>query len=63
MESINISKRKQKTEMLLDELVFYELDEIAKVIATEIPWRMLVRILNKLRRIRGVSEINTNSIK
>ena len=58
-----MSKRNQKTEMLLNELVFCELDEIAKVIATEIPWRMLIRILNKFRRLRKAPEICIDSLK
>jgi len=54
------SKRKQMSDLLYDELVYYdyyELDEVAKVIATQLPWKMLKRIINKFRRLRNAPQI------
>lgn len=54
------SKREEKTKILWDELEYwglisYETDRDAvKVIANEIPQRMLMRIINKLKRKRGI---------
>ena len=54
-----ISKRDEKTELLWNELQYwgltsYETDRDAvKAIANELPWRMLMRVINKLKRKRG----------
>lgn len=49
---MNESKHKKRTDLLLEEFYYCELDEIAKVIATQIPPKMLLRIINKFRRLR-----------
>lgn len=57
----NLSKRDEKTKILCDELQYwglinYETDmEAVKAIANELPWRMLMRVVRKLQRKRGVS--------
>lgn len=51
--NMNESKRKKRTELLREELYYFELDEIAKIVATQVPVKMLFRIINKLRRLRG----------
>ena len=54
-----LSKRDEKTELLWNELEYwglinYETDRDAvKAIANELPWRMLMRVINKLKRKRG----------
>ncbi len=57
---MNESKRKEKASLLLEELVYCELDEIAKVVATQIPTKMLFRIINKFRRLRGEENLKSN---
>lgn len=54
-----ISRRKLKEELLLHEIEYFGLYEIAKVISAELPTRMWQRIINKLRRLRNISEINS----
>lgn len=54
------SKRDKRAQILYDELQYwglisYESDMRAiKAIANELPQRMLVRVISKLRRMRGV---------
>lgn len=55
-----LSKRDEKTELLWDELGYWGLisgesdRDAVKAIANELPWRMLMRVINKLKRKRGV---------
>lgn len=57
--NVKLSKREEKTELLWNELQYwglisYETDRDAvKVIANELSWRMLLRVINKLKRKRG----------
>ena len=56
--SVVISKRDEKTRILYDELIYWGLINgetdigAVKVIANEISWRMLMRIVHKLQRKR-----------
>lgn len=57
---MNESKRKIKANLLLEELYYCELDEIAKVVATQISTKMLLRVINKLRRLRGEENLTSS---
>lgn len=54
-----LSKRDEKTELLWNELKYWGLiswetdRDAVKAIANELPWRMLMRVINKLKRKRG----------
>lgn len=51
------SSRKAKCEMLLSEFRFCDsVHDITKAIANELSWRMVMRIIHKLRRKRGVEQ-------
>lgn len=56
------SDREQKFKILLEELdhwdLRYDCDGAVKAIAGELSWRMVMRIVNKLRRKRGVISEN-----
>ena len=58
----NLSKRQEKAQILCDELYYwglisYETDMRAvKVIANELPWSILMRVVHKLQRCRKESE-------
>lgn len=47
------SLREQRTEKLLSEFQFFEIEEIAHIITTQIPWGFCIRIINKMRRLTG----------
>lgn len=61
-ESANIkkSKREAKFEALMDELKFWGIKRdktgVYRAIANELSWRMVMRIIHKLRRKRGVEQ-------
>lgn len=52
--------RDLKFETIMDEAVYFgansDIEELIRVIANELPWRMVMRIVHKLRRKRGAEE-------
>lgn len=54
------STRQAKCEALLSELKFCgSVHDITKVIADELSWRVVMRIVNKIRRKRGIEKSQT----
>ena len=50
------SSRQAKRNVLFDEIEHWTLYEAVDVFANELSWRMVMRIVNKLRRKRGLKE-------
>ena len=52
-EHMNKSLRSKKSEILYNEFMFCDLEEVAKIVATQ----FFFRIVNKFRRLRNVQPI------
>lgn len=52
-----ISKRQEKYDKLMSEVKYFKTDKAIHVITDELPWRMVMRIVNKLERIRSTGGI------
>ena len=48
-----ISKRQEKYDKLMSEVKYFKTDKALRVIADQLPWRMVMRIVNKLDSIRN----------
>lgn len=48
-----ISKRQDKYDKLKSEIKYFKIDKAIHVISDELPWRMVMRIVNKFERIRN----------
>lgn len=48
-----ISKRQEKYDKLLSEVKHFKTDKALHIIADQLSWRMVMRIVNKLERIRS----------
>lgn len=59
------SNREKKIEALWEEAKFYIDDadngyDFVKIVARELPWKLLMRIINKCRRLRGLGNLWTH---
>lgn len=52
-----ISKRQEKYDRLMSEIKYFKTDKALRVIANQLPWRMIMRIVNKLDRIRNTGGV------
>ncbi len=50
---IQVSKRQEKYDKLMSEAKYFKVDKVMHVIANELSWRMVMRIVNKLYRIKN----------
>lgn len=62
------SIRQQKIEALWEEARYFVSDaqegyDLVKIVANELPWHMLMRIINKMRRLRGLGNLWKPPIK
>lgn len=62
------SIRQQKIEALWEEAQYFVSDaqegyDLVKIVANELPWHMLMRIINKMRRLRGLGNLWKPPIK
>lgn len=48
-----ISKRQEKYDKLMSEVKHFKTDKALRIIADQISWRMIMRIVNKLESIRN----------
>lgn len=48
-----ISKRQEKYDKLMSEVKHFKTDKALHIIADQLSWRMIMRIVNKLERIRS----------
>ncbi len=48
-----ISKRQEKYDKLMSEVKYFKTDKALHIIADQLSWRMVMRIVNKLDRIRN----------
>ena len=53
-----ISKRQEKYDKLMSESKYFKADKVMHVIANELSWRMVMRIVNKLYRIKNTDGIS-----
>ena len=56
-EHMNKSLRSKKSEILYNEFMFCDLEEVAKIVATQVSNQFFFRIVNKFRRLRNVQPI------
>ena len=54
---MNKSLRSKKSEILYNEFMFCDLEEVAKIVATQVSNQFFFRIVNKFRRLRNVQPI------
>ena len=52
-----ISKRQEKYDKLMSEVKYFKTDKALHIIADQLSWRMVMRIVNKLERIRNTDGI------
>ena len=52
-----ISKRQEKYDKLMSEIKYFKTDMALHIIAGQLSWRMVMRIVNKLGRIRNTDGI------
>ena len=52
-----ISKRQEKYDKLMSEVKHFKTDKALRVIADQLPWRMVMRIVNQLESIRNTDGI------
>lgn len=52
-----ISKRQEKYGKLMSEVKYFKNDKALRIIADQLSWRMVMRIVNKLERIRSTDGI------
>ena len=48
-----VSRRQEKYDKLMSEAKYFKADKVMRVIANELSWRTVMRIVNKLYRIKN----------
>ena len=52
-----ISKRQEKYDKLMSEVKYFKTDKAFRIIADQLSWRMVMRIVNRLERIMNTDGI------